>query len=203
MCGFFTKSLQGNFSEGRDKVPVQRLLRINVPLSTTSKRRIINAVLLLAVAGLAWLFYLQLQKDQAGAETLYDKSIGESVQQLTILLPGLPEIVIQAELEGSAKGWNIVRPIQAKANKQALQQLLTLLGEAILAEYPAEGKDLNDFGLAESAIRVRFNSVEYRLGKLNPVNHRRYVLLKDRILMVNEVVFELLMSGVDGFKEKS
>ena len=68
-----------------------------MPLSSTLKRQVTNAVLLLAVAGLAWLVYLQLQKDQAGAETLYHESIGESVQQLAILLPGLPEIVIEAE----------------------------------------------------------------------------------------------------------
>jgi len=174
-----------------------------VPLSTTLKRQIINAVLFLAVMGFAWLVYLQLQKDRAGAETLYDKSIGESVQQLSISLPGQAEIVIKAESDSNEKGWKIMRPIQAKAKRQALQQLLTLLGEAILAEYPAQGKDLNDFGLAESAIRVSFNSVEYRLGNLNPVNHRRYVLLKNRILMVNEVVYELLLSGVNGFKEES
>jgi hypothetical protein len=80
--------------------------------------------------------------------------------------------------------------------------LFTLLGEPILTEYPVAEKDLSTFGLAESAISLRFNSVEYRLGKLNPVNHRRYVLLKDRILLVNEAVYELLMRGVDGFKEK-
>ena len=65
------------------------------------------------------------------------------------------------------------------------------------------GKDLDDFGLAASSIRVRFNSVEYRLGKLNPVNHQRYILLNDKILMVNEAVYELLQLGVDGFKDKN
>ena len=174
-----------------------------MPLSSSLKRQIINLVLILAVAGLAWLVYLQLQKDQLGPETLYDKSIGESVQQLLISLPGLKDIKIEAEADGKSEVWKITQPIQAKANKQSLHQLLTFLGEGILAEYPAEGNDLNTFGLAESAVRVRFNSVEYRLGKLNPVNHRRYVLLKDRILMVNEAVYELLMRGVDGFKEKS
>jgi len=174
-----------------------------VALSSSLKRQIINLVLILALAGLAWLVYLQLQKDQLGPETLYDKSIGESVQQLLISLPGLADIKIEAASEEGGDVWNITQPIQAKANKQSLHQLLTFLGEGILAEYPVTGKDLNTFGLAESAVRVRFNSVEYRLGKLNPVNHRRYVLLKDRILMVNEAVYELLMRGVDGFKEKS
>lgn len=184
-------------------MPVQRLMRINVSLSSTLKRQITNGVLLLAVAGLIWLVYMQLQKEQAGAETLYHASIGESVKQLAISLPGEAEILIEAKPETNDEVWEIIKPIQATAKKQALQQLLTLLGEAILAEYPAEGKDLATYGLAASAVRVRFNTVEYRLGKLNPVNHRRYVLLKDRILMVNETVYELLMSGVVGFKENN
>lgn len=170
-------------------------------LSSTKKRTIINIVLLVVVAGLAWMVYEQLQKEQQGADTLYDESIGESVTRLAIKLPGQAEVVIVAENADEGL-WDIAEPIQGPANKQSLQQLFTLLGEPILMEYPSEGKDLKTFGLADSAISVSFNSVEYRLGNLNPVNHRRYVLLNDRILMVNEAVYELLMRGVDGFKEK-
>lgn len=171
-------------------------------LSSTLKRQIINVTLLLTVAGLAWLVYLQLQKDQAGAETVYQNDIGESMQQISIILPRQPEILIEAETTGDTDVWKIVKPIQANANEQSLQHLFTLLSEPIFKEYPVTGKDLSSFDLTDSAIRLRFNSVEYRLGKLNPVNHRRYILLKDRILMVNEAVYELLMRGVDGFKEK-
>jgi len=173
-----------------------------VPLSSSFKRQIINVALIVAVAGLAWMVYLQLQKDQLEPETLYDKKIGESIQHLVISLPGMADINIEAVTRGSDEVWEITQPIQAMANKQSLHQLLSFLGEAVLAEYPAADKDLTTFGLAELAVRVRFNSVEYRLGKLNPVNHRRYVLLKDRILMVNEAVYELLRRGVDGFKEQ-
>lgn len=170
-------------------------------LSSTRKRTIINVSLLLIVAGLAWIVYLQLQKDQQGAETLYHEDIGESVIRLSIKLPGQAAIVIVAK-DADEGVWDIVKPVQIPANNQSLQQLFTLLGEPILTEYDLADKDLSTFGLAESAISLSFNAVEYRLGKLNPVNHRRYVLLKDRILMVNEAVYELLMRGVDGFKEK-
>jgi len=177
-------------------------MRNNVPLSSTLKRQIINIALVLAIAGLAWMVYQQLQKDQAVAQTLYQESIGDTIQQISIILPGQPEVLIEAETSDQKDAWRIVQPIQVAANKKALQHLLTLLGEPILTEYPAAGKTLKTFGLAESAIRVRFNAVEYRLGKLNPVNQRRYILLQDRILMVNEAVYELLLRGVDGFKEK-
>lgn len=181
---------------------IYTLMRNRVLLSSTLKRRIINVALLVAVAGLGWMVYLQLEEDQVGAETLYHESIGESVRQISITLPGLPEVLIVAETVEGKDLWRIVAPIKSKANKQSLQQLFTLLSEPILAEYSSVDQDLSTFGLAESAIKLRFNSVEYRLGKLNPVNHRRYVLLNERILMVNEAVYELLKRGASSFKEQ-
>ena len=170
-------------------------------LSSSAKRKVINIILLIMVVVLAWLVYSQLQKDQAGAETLYHESIGDSVQRLEIALPGKETLMIESG-GNESDVWNITQPVMGIASKQALQQLFTLLGEPVLAEYSAMGKDLDDFGLAASSIRVRFNSVEYRLGKLNPVNHQRYILLNDKILMVNEAVYELVQLGVDGFKGK-
>ena len=202
--GAFLRSLYNRSTSDWSMVEciIYTLLRNRVPLSSTLKRRVINIALLLAVAGLGWMVYQQLEADQVGAETLYHESIGESVKQISITLPGLPEVLIMAETVEGKDFWRIVTPIQSEASKQSLQQLFTLLSEPILAEYSSADKDLNTFGLAESAIKLRFNSVEYRLGKLNPVNHRRYVLLNERILMVNEAVYELLMRGASGFKEQ-
>lgn len=161
----------------------------------TNKRRFINLVLFLVVLLGAWFIYLQLQKDRQGADTVYSEKVGDLMHSISIKLPAEPEIKMQAD----GSDWIMVQPVQAKASTQALQQLTTLLSEPIQAEYSADGKKLSEFGLAETAIRVRFNEVEYALGNLNPVNHYRYVLLDERILLVNEVVYELLSRGIDGF----
>ncbi|WP_022952615.1 DUF4340 domain-containing protein [Leucothrix mucor] len=165
--------------------------------SSSSKRRMINLFLLILLAGLGYLAYQQVQIENKGAETLYDPAIGESVDEVTILLPGQPAI----RFESGQPDWQIVSPIEAKADSRYLQQLFTLLSESVLAEYVAADQDLAAFDLTDKAIRVRFNQVEYALGSLNPVNHRRYVLLNQRILLVNEAVYELLSRGVDGFRE--
>jgi len=165
--------------------------------SSSSKRRMINLFLLVMLAGLGYLAYQQVQIENKGGETLYDPAIGESVDEVTILLPGQPAI----RLESGEPDWQIVAPIEAKADSRYLQQLFTLLSESVLAEYAAADQDLAAFDLTDKAIRVRFNQVEYALGSLNPVNHRRYVLLNQRILLVNEAVYELLSRGVDGFRE--
>lgn len=169
-----------------------------MPQSDTKKRLITNLLLLLMVCFLGWVVYEQLEKDQQGPENLYSDTVGDSVQSISIQLPKQLEITL-VETES---GWFMVKPESAPANTKALQQLLTFLAEPIQTEYQAEGKNLSDFGLDDTAIRVRFNQVEYTLGKLNPLNHYRYVLHDERILLVNEVVYELLSRGVDGFKKE-
>lgn len=167
--------------------------------SSSSKRRVINLLLLIILAGLGYLAYLQVQIERQGVVTLYDPAIGESVDEVTIMLPGQTPI----RLESGQPDWHIVAPLEVKADSRYLQQLFTLLSEPVLAEYATADQDLAAFDLTDKAIRVRFNQVEYALGSLNPVNHRRYVLFNQRILLVNEAVYELLSRGVDGFREKS
>ncbi|PID47616.1 MAG: hypothetical protein CSB47_00395 [Proteobacteria bacterium] len=166
--------------------------------SGSDKRRIINILLLLVVCVLAWLIVQKVQKEQRGPDTLYSDAIGKVMTRISIQLPHQPVIMMQAQ----GASWQMTAPLSAKVNTQALQQLTTLLYEPIQAKYPVEGKDLSAFGLGESAIRVQFNDVEYALGALNPVNHYRYVLHNQQILMVNEVVYELLSRGVVGFVEE-
>lgn len=166
--------------------------------SSSSKRRMTNLFLLILLSGLGYLAYQQVQTENESIATLYDPAIGESVSEVTILLPEQPEI----RIESGEPDWHIVAPVESKVDSRYLQQLFTLLSEPVLAEYDAADQDLAAFDLSDKAIRVRFNQVEYALGSLNPVNHRRYVLLEQRILLVNEAVYELLSRGVDGFREK-
>lgn len=166
--------------------------------SGTNKRRFINILLLFVVLLCAWLIYLQVEKEQRGPDTVYSEKVGDLMRTIRIQLPEQPEIMMEA----SGSDWLMTQPVQAKVSTQSLQQLTTLLSEPIQAEYSTEGKVLSEFGLEEGAIRVRFNEVEYVLGNLNPINHYRYVLLDQRILLVNEVVYELLSRGISGFIEE-
>ena len=109
--------------------------------SSSSKRRMINLFLLVILAGLGYLAYQQVQIENKGGETLYDPAIGESVDEVTILLPGQPAI----RLESGEPDWQIVAPVEAKADSRYLQQLFTLLSESVLAEYAAADQDLAAF----------------------------------------------------------
>jgi len=167
-------------------------------MTGTNKRQLINLCLVILVAVLAWFAYQQVQKDNAGVDTLYSDSIGDTMREIRILVPGKDEVVMSAVDDV----WFITQPIQAKANPKSLRHLQTLLAEPIMASYDAKGKALETYDLTTAAIRVKFNGVEYALGKLNPLNRQRYVLLENKILLANEVVYELLNRGVDGFREE-
>lgn len=166
---------------------------------SSTRRRLITNILLLSIACLlGWLVYQVIQEKQRGAETLFSDGIGNVMNTISIQLPEQPEIKMHAE----GANWKMTEPFTANVSTKSLQHLTTLLAEPILAVYQSEGKRLSDYGLDDSAIRVRFNGVEYLLGSLNPINHHRYVLQGKRILMVNEVVYELLSRGVNGFTEE-
>ncbi|PWQ98306.1 hypothetical protein [Leucothrix arctica] len=167
-------------------------------MTGTRKRLLINLCLLALVIGAGWMAYQQVQKDNSGVDTLYTDTIGDTMREIRILVPGKDELVLSAEGED----WFITQPIQAKANPKSLRHLLTMMAEPILKTYEVEGKALETYDLGDAAIRVTFNDVEYVFGKLNPVNRQRYILLENKILMANEVVYELLNRGVDGFKEE-
>jgi len=165
--------------------------------SSSRKRKNTNIFLLFVVCSLSWLVYLQIKKDEQRPKVLYSDQMGEQVEGIRIQRPQQPDI----EMVTGTPKWKMTQPVVAKVNMQALRQLLTLLSEPILASYPAEGKLLVRYGLGAKAIIVTFNQVEYRLGDLNPMNHQRYVLFDGQILLVNEVVYELLSRGIQGFKE--
>ena len=167
-------------------------------MTGTRKRLLINLCLLALVAGVGWMAYQQIQKDNSGVDTLYTDTIGDTMREIRISVPGKEELVLSAEGED----WFITQPIQEKANPKSLRHLLTLMAEPILKTYDVDGKSLDTYDLGKTAVRVTFNDVEYAFGKLNPVNRQRYILLENKILMANEVVYELLNRGVDGFKEE-
>ena len=167
-------------------------------MTGTRKRLLMNLCLLVLVAGLGWMAYQQVKNDNKGVDTLYSEAIGDTMNEIRISVPGQPEIVLSAE----GDDWFITQPIQAKANPKSLRHLLTLMAEPILKTYEVEGKTLETYELGAKAIRVNFNGIEYALGKLNPLNRQRYILLENKILMANEVVYELINRGVDGFKEE-
>ena len=170
-------------------------------LSNTGRDRLLLSLLLLSVAVLAALAWWQTQPELNTGKTLYDVAFADekpdALESIELRLPGQPPISLKPE----GDSWHIIAPVQRKARTLQVQQIITLLAEGIQAEYPAGGKELTAFGLADRAIAVSFNQQEFLLGIRNPTNQLRYVLYKEHILMVNEVVYELLRQGLDGLKD--
>jgi len=164
-----------------------------------NKKRLIQNILLLLIVGSLILFISTREED--GAElhkTLYDKSFGDEVTQITIHVEGHDDVVIQ----NKGKAWNVVKPTEFEADVEKVQLLFTLLSENADSSYDIKGKDLASFGLDKDRLSIRFNTVKLVFGNYNQVTQQRYILKGERMFLVAETISPLMRLGADGFKSK-
>jgi len=164
--------------------------------SSTTKRLLLNLVLLALVGAL--IAFVVLRKEDVGElhKTLYDKSIGDNAKELVIHVEGQPDVVIQRE----DKLWKVIKPSMFVADKEKVRQLFTLLSENAESSYDIKSKDLASYGLDKDRLSVSFNGVKMIFGKFNEVTQQRFILKGDRMYLVNETVSSLMKMGEDGFK---
>jgi len=167
----------------------------------TVKRLIFNGLLLLAILGLVW-FITQQSNQTIKINSLYEESMGNEIHTISIyhqskLNASSADSII--ELKKVANKWLITKPIEAEANQQKIQHLMTLLSEPIDATYPVAGKNLATFGLDKEQMSVAFNGVKIQFGALNPISHKRYLRKHNTVYIVAETVYGLLIGGVDAF----
>src|SRR3569833_19166 len=79
-------------------------------------------------------------------------------------------------LTGHGDQWWMREPVRIAADRFQVENVLRVLGADSLAQFPAEGKNLAAYGLAEPEVRLRFNDTELAFGGMTPVDQRRYVL---------------------------
>ncbi len=173
-------------------------------MRSTTKRLLINLLLLLLVAGLIWFVATRQPEGRKLAESLYDKSMGDNVTRVLIHVEGHDDILIENTAgENQDDHWMITRPIQAEADEDKVQLLFTLLTDPVSASYDAAGKDLSQFGLDKQKMSISFNGVKLLMGNLNPVGQTRYILKGNKIYLIAETASALMQAGLDEFKLKN
>jgi len=95
--------------------------------------------------------------------------------------------------------WRLVKPGVAPVNVDKIKHLLTILREPVIASYDLEGKDLTQFGLAPSKIKLTINSEEATFGSTNPVTLNRYILKNNKIHTIKEIIYGVLGTSVVSF----
>lgn len=164
--------------------------------SSSTKRLLLNLVLLAIVGAL--IAFVVLRKEGTGElhKTLYDDTIGNDAKELIIHSEGQEDVVIQRE----DKVWKVIKPSSFIADKEKVRHLFTLLSENAESSYDIKDKNLASYGLDKENLSVSFNGVKMIFGKFNEVTQQRFILKGDRMYLISETVSGLMMMGEEGFK---
>lgn len=148
------------------------------PEAQTMKRGwLLNVVLLVSVAALAWLAWRTPSQEQAASEPLSNVRPA-MVSRITLSRPKGPQISI----ERRADQWWITAPLQARADEFQVMRLLTILDAKPAARLPAA--DRTRFELDPPAAVLGIDGVQYAFGGINTVTREQYVLRGDTIYAI-------------------
>lgn len=106
-------------------------------------------------------------------------------------------------LTGHGDQWWMREPVRIAADRFQVENVLRVLGADSLAQFPAEGKDLTAYGLAEPEVRLRFNDTELAFGGMTPVDQRRYVLVGNTVHLITDMYALDLMADVPAFASRA
>jgi len=106
-------------------------------------------------------------------------------------------------LTGHGDQWWMREPVRIAADRFQVENVLRVLGADSLAQFPAEGKNLAAYGLAEPEVRLRFNDTELAFGGMTPVDQRRYVLVGNTVHLITDMYALDLMADVPAFASRA
>jgi len=148
---------------------------------TMNPRTFLNVVLVLLMMVLAVVVYFQPGLKEEPAGKLLTTLNPQQVKELR-LSNEQGEVVLRHE----GGEWQLQQPLMIAADKVHVEQLLHWFTVSSVQSYAAEGHDLAKFGLDQPQAILSADGVELRFGNLDPLNHRRYLLLNGAIHLVAE-----------------
>jgi len=98
---------------------------------------------------------------------------------------------LRLALRRDEKAWQLTHPQQAAAQTQRVRQLLAIARAPVQQAFPAT-EDLARYGLAMPAAVLQLNNLRLLFGDRDPSQTSRYVLVNDRISVIDDVFFNLL-----------
>lgn len=155
-----------------------------------NKRNLLNLVLLLVVAGLALLAWLEPGKEEAPAPVKLTALEAATIERIRIERPA-------GELELARRDgrWQLSTPASAPANSVRTDAILSIAGMESLRSQPVAGLDLAAYGLAEPAVRLFLDDTRIDFGNATPLDQRRYVRVGDTLHLIPDLRYYQLIGG--------
>lgn len=133
-----------------------------------TSRSLLNLTMLAAVASLAVWVYFKPKPQNDPQEYRVSSQAAENVQSLRIERQGV-EIVLQ-KIGGN---WDLLEPIQGRADEIKVGQILEILTATSLRRFPAI--DLERFDLLQPAARLYVDKELFSFGGFVPITNEQYV----------------------------
>lgn len=114
----------------------------------------------------------------------------QQVRQIRIDRVGQVSIELGPRADGR---WWMEAPTEAPADPERLNTLLRLPAKVSFGAYPLDRARLGELGLDPPLATVVFNGgrVSVGIGRVNPLNHRRYVRVADTVHLVTDSIGDL------------
>lgn len=157
-----------------------------------NKRLIINLVLLLGVLALGTFVYVKKhQPDDTARLTDIDRT---KVQRIVIVRE-------KGNIEFSKQHdrWYMEKPYAIAAEDFRIKRLLDLLDEPVEKAYDISEVNLQSFALDKPRAIIQFDNTEIKMGKTNPVNGKRYILVNNKLYLITENIYPLIASEPSSF----
>lgn len=98
---------------------------------------------------------------------------------------------LQLALKRNEEGWLLTHPSQAATEERRVQQLLAIARAPVEHEFPADS-GLAPYGLDAPRAVLQLNGLRLLFGDRDPAQDSRYVLVHDRVRVIDDVYFNLL-----------
>ncbi len=134
-----------------------------------TSRSLLNLTMLAAVASLAVWVYFKPKPQNDPQEYRISSQAAENVQSLRIERQGVEEIVLQK----TGENWDLLEPIQGRADEIKVGQILEILTATSLRRFPAI--DLERFDLLQPAARLYVDKELFSFGGFVPITNEQYV----------------------------
>jgi hypothetical protein len=153
-----------------------------------SSRWILNLALILALSVLGWAIRHELAVTRASATLA---SSGAPVPYLIeIVREGEPTIA----LERLASGWRMRSPWDVDADPERVDALLAIRDAPLLRSVPAQTAALDELGLDPVKLRLRLDTADIAMGRLDPIEQWRYVASDDLVHLIPDRFQHLLIA---------
>jgi len=158
-------------------------------------RLVINVVLLVIVVSLT-LFLLNTERQEPVVENIpLTDMVPANVE--TIQIDRKQSGVIRFSKDGI--NWQMQVPYQLPANEFRVNTMLKLLQAHSYTQFNRADVDLERFLLAEPELSIRFNDTRIYFGDSNPIAEQRYVLVDDRVHLINDSLYQQLQAPATFF----